>query len=200
MKLAPLVRALSRRQMDIAPEWAEEEYLPIVPSSRLWLAARGDGNRPRFAGLFAATWRQIPLWGRRACVKHWREDPFPFQQGLWSPLIELAADWELSDRCWRQPKDMGVCGRNAHSLYFYQPLVDALPPQHVSELIAHELAHVVQYAKGWIERNSVDAPNDRSTPRLFDDNEIAADEIMEEWGFNPDGLEEWVDQNWKWLE
>jgi hypothetical protein len=115
-------------------------------------------------------------------------------QRLWSLVVELVDDWELSDVSGRQPKDMAVCGRAGHSLYFYAPLVDALPEQHVGELIAHELAHTVEYASGEYQRT------DRSQHRWFDDVEIVSDEIMECWGFDSCAIDEWVEKNWKWPE
>ena len=127
-------------------------------------------------------------------VKHWRECPPGRLQGLWSPLVALVDDWEFSDHFSREPKDLGACGRGGHSLFFYAAIVDAMPAQHVGELIAHELAHAVQYARG-------DWPNtDRSKPRWWDEAEMVADEIMGEWGFDPWAMDDWMERNWKWPE
>ena len=74
------------------------EYLPIVPSSRLWLPLPGDGDDARFAAIFRDTWRRIPLNARRAMVGHWRKSqPLSAIQLVWSPLICLCNEWELSD-------------------------------------------------------------------------------------------------------
>jgi len=170
------------------------EYLPIVPSSRLWLPRLGKGDDARFAENFRDTWRRIPLNARRAMVGHWRKSqPLSAIQMVWSPLICLCNEWELSDETWRQPKDAGVCGHNGHTLYFYAPLVDAMPPQHVGELIAHELAHVVQYANGEIDFR-VGRPIDRN----YDDTENYADDIMEDWGFDSVAMDKWCRENWIW--
>ena len=134
---------------------AAPELLPIVPRSRLWLPKLGIGDDERFASIFRNTWHKIPLGARRLKVKHWRENSAHFPiQGLWSPTIQLTDYWELSDRTVRQPKDLGVCGRNGHSLYFYAPAVDAVPAQHVEELIAHELRMCGSMPKAKLSRRT----------------------------------------------
>lgn len=190
-----LIRRLSPIPDLIPDEWAANapEFLPIVPSARLWLPRLGIGDDERFAILVQDTWRRIPLGARRLMVRHWRRsEPIWAIQGLWSPTIQLTEYWELSDQSVRQPKDLAGCGRNGHSLYFYAPLVDAMPAQHVQELIAHELAHVVQYAIG-------EPPHsDRTLPRWCDQTEIIADEIMELWDFDPWAMDKWVERHWTW--
>lgn len=191
------IKTLSRRlatcpfdqsDLDDAPE-----FLPVVPTSRLWLPRLGFGDDERFAAIFRDTWCRIPLKARRIMVKHWRKsEPAWAIQGLWSPTIQLTDDWEFSDRSVRQPKEVAACGRNGHSLYFYAPLVDAMPVVHVQELIAHELAHVVQYGIG-------EPPStDRSVPRWSDDSELEADEMMELWGFDCWAMDEWIAAHWTW--
>jgi len=188
-----LIRQLAKPPFDaISPENAPE-FLPIVPSSRLWLPRLGIGDDERFAFIFRDTWRRIPLRAKRLMVRHWRmSEPVWAIQGFWSPVIELADYWEFSDRTVRHPKDAAACGRNGHSLYFYAPLVDAMPVVHVQELVAHELAHVVQFAIG-------EPPSgDRTLPRGSDDAEMVADEIMEEWGYDPNAMDDWTAANWTW--
>jgi hypothetical protein len=107
-------------------------------------------------------------------------------------MVQLTDHWAFSDRAIRQPKDMAACGRKGHSLYFYAPIVDVMPTRHVEELVAHELAHAVLCAKG--ER----LPTERTQHRCFDPSESMADEIMELWGFDPDAVDVWVQQNWNW--
>ena len=117
-------------------------------------------------------------------------------QGLWSPTIALVDHWELSDNTWRQPKDMGACGRKGHSVYYWAPIVDAMPDAHVAELIAHELVHVFQHARGEIPFTAGIDHNDRSQPRWANDHEMWADEIMEWWDFDPWAMDEWCAANW----
>lgn len=180
------------RFLDLYDAADNYEFLPILPSSRLWLPRLGIGDDERFAGIFRDTWKSIPLRARRLIVKLWRQCPLRRLQGLWSPMVALSDYWEFSEWSGREPKDFGGCGCGGHSLYFFAPIVDAMPVQHVGELIAHELAHAVQFASG-------DFPQtDRSKHRWFDDTEIIADEIMHQWGFDPDAIDDWIKANWKW--
>ena len=64
-----------------------------------------------------------------------------------------------------------------------------MPEHHVQELIAHELAHVIQFAFG-------EPPSsDGTLPRGCDDAELVADEIMEDWGFDPYAMDDWTAAN-----
>lgn len=198
-KLATLVRRLSPFEEfdDDQMEFAVPEFLPIVPTSRLWLPKLGVGDDEGFASIFRDTWRQIDIRARRLMVAHWRKgQPRYAIQGLWSPTIHLTRSWEFSRWDWRKPKDLGACGSGGHSLYFYAPVVDAMPTKHVQELVAHELAHVVQYATGDLPRSG--SMMDRTIPRIFDAIENIADEYMEWWGFDADAMDDWCAKNWKW--
>ena len=70
-----------------------------------------------------------------------------------------------------------------------------MPRKHVKEIIAHELAHVVQYATDDLPRPG---SMDKTIPRNFDPIENIADEYMEWWGFDPDAIDDWVNDKWKW--
>jgi hypothetical protein len=54
------------------------------------------------------------------------------------------------------------------------------------------LAHAVLYAEG--ESRSTD----RTLHRWFDPVENMADEIMEIWGFDPNAMDTWMQENWTW--
>jgi hypothetical protein len=197
-RLATLVRKLSPFENFDADqmEFAAPEFFPIVPTSRLWLPRLGVGNDERFANIFRDTWRQIDIRARRLMVAHWRNgQPRYAIQGLWSPTIRLCRSWQFNEWSWRGPRDLGACGSGGHSLYFYAPVVDAMPTKHVGELIAHELAHVIQYATGDLPRPG---GTDRTIPRSCDPIENIADEYMEWWGFDPSAIDEWCAENWKW--
>lgn len=182
----------SFRFLDLYDAAANYEFLPIVPSSRLWLPRLGIGDDARFAGIFRDTWGSIPIRARRLIVKHWRQCPLGRLQGLWSPMVALANYWEFSEWGVRGMKDYAACGCGGHSLFFDAPLVDAMPSQHVRELIAHELAHAVEYACGEFPQA------DRTQPRVFVEAENVADEIMEGWGFDPWAMDHWIERNWRW--
>ncbi|MBI2806097.1 MAG: hypothetical protein HYX68_14040 [Planctomycetes bacterium] len=191
--LKTLARKLSPPLLvEDAERFKAPDFLPVVPTSRLWLPRWEIGDDKRFALIFRDTWKRVPIRARRLMVRHWRTCPIWLMQGLWSPTISLTDDWEFSDVCGRKPKDLGGCGRGGHSLYFFAPIVDAMPVQHVGELIAHELAHAVQYASGDLPQTN------RELPRCWDDTETFADEIMHEWGFDPWAMDDWIERHWKW--
>ena len=102
---------------------------------------------------------------------------------FWSPCIELVADWEERDR------DLACVGRAGHSILFLASIVDVLPEEHVAELIAHELAHV------WLIAGGQEDASNKSLHRWDDPVEIAADEVMDYWGFEPDSIDDWLMRN-----
>jgi hypothetical protein len=182
-----LVQRAERYDMD-------REFLPIVATSRLWLPRLGIGDDERFASIFRNTWKKIPLCARRMMVKYSRSCPIRLIRGLWSPWVSLVLDWKFSSRGFRHPRDLAACGRFGHCLFFYAPVVDAMPVQHVEELVAHELAHVVNKASGDMLQT------DRTQPRWNDPSEEIADEIMQTWGFDPYAMDRWLKAHWKWNE
>jgi len=184
-QLAP--QLVTHYDIDGAPN-----YLPIVPSSRLWLPHLGIGDDKRFAAIFRNTWRKLPFRDRRMMVMHWRMcEPFRIRE-FWSPYVALSDDWTFFDGARRHPKDIAACGHSGHVLFFHASVVDTMPAVHVEELIAHELAHVIQHANGEMPQT------DRSVPRCLDDSESDADEIMEQWGFEPSAMDKWIAAEWKW--
>lgn len=74
-RLKTLIRRLTTTSEFDDDQWekASAEYLPIVPSARLWLPRLGVGDDGRFARIFRDTWRKIPLKAKRLMVKHWRK-------------------------------------------------------------------------------------------------------------------------------
>jgi hypothetical protein len=167
--------------MEIKGAPPDQRYLTIQRSSDLYLPVLGFGDDVRFARIFRDTWRRIPLWARRRLVGYWRQS----QHWLLpvSPCIELLGDWFERDR------DLGCVGRAGHEIWFWAPIVDAFPEVHVAELIAHELAHVLLRTCGWEEHTN------REVHRWDDPIEEAADEVMEDWGFDPNDMDVWVYRN-----
>ena len=161
----------------------DTQYLTIQRSSYLYLPVLGYGDDVRFCEIFQRTWRRIPLWARRRLVGHWRDDCRNGTVSHMSPRIELLGDWVERDRAF------GCIGRAGHRIWFWAPIVDAFPEEHVAELIAHELAHVYLFAFGQEEGTN------RRLHRWDDPIEEAADELMEEWGFDPYDMDDWVSRN-----
>lgn len=152
---------------------------------RIYLSGRSIHREPmnemqqKFARLFRETWIRIPLWARRPMFKHWRRD-FHGVRVIGAPAIYVS-DWWPD----REPGQLGVCGQRGHRLNFWAKAVLEYPDENVRELIAHELAHVLQHA-----RSTTDVGSDRWVPRWCDDFELEADEIMEAWDFDSSALDD----------
>lgn len=145
------------------PEWVRTDRIPILPRSRLYLGYDWEGDGPRFAGLFASTWRRLPLGARRSLLGYWRA-PSPAREvhgrreyrldggggdsPIWvidvgeGPRIEYRrADYDEEDA-------LGGCGGDGHRLWFNSTRLDGLPDGPVQYVVAHELAHAFQRATG----------------------------------------------------
>ena len=150
-------------------------------TSGLYLEGYGAADDARFARVFSETWRSLPLWFRRRCVRFWttmRTHPDAIV-----PRIEVAdvmSDW------FRDDSDIAIaqCGMMGRLLTFCGPVVDAMPDDVLRILIAHELAHVHQWASG--EREKL--PDGMV--------EIAADELLyHDLDIDPEPLALWQAAN-----
>jgi hypothetical protein len=157
---------------------AEGVMFPLLPRHGIYLFAPHGGGE-RFAQLFVETWRRLPLRVRRRVLKHWSTDPFPYQ--LFKPSIELLAGWSSRDRGRGLRGTWGCSSHHGHTVRFWTRIVAAFPDHLVQDLIAHELAHVDQWAAGW-DLNEMDP---------FEVEE-AADWMVENWGFSATAMDEWA--------
>ena len=149
------------------------EYLPILPRSGLWLF-HTDGNGPRFARLFAETWRRVPLCGRRRILKFWREHrPSGGPSRGW-PHIELIEDKSNFHHSDGEGEVVGQAQKRGGQLAFKSGAVDNAPVETVVAMIGHELAHVYHYA---VDPVYSQAGCDCEGP-VFD--------VLVDWGFDPD--------------
>ena len=152
----------------------------LLPRHDVFLTAYGSSraHAPRFADLFRQTWARLPLYARRRILQHWRAGAHPF--------IAVSPDIELTD-FWSERKtgrglrgDKACVFRRGHKLRFCTKIVCAYPDNLVCDLIAHELAHVHQWARG-DDLNEVH-------PMEFEED---ADWQVEAWGFSSDAMDEW---------
>ena len=151
----------------------------LWPRPPLYLFAP-DGGAERFTRLFRETWRRIPCWYRGSMLRHWRVAP-EFPRYVLTPQVQLLECWgDTPRRSLRGVK--AAVSEAGHRLKFRTRVVDAYPDDLVRDLIAHELAHVVQCATGGIELEGDDAG-------FW--NEVGADELVDCWGFEPDAMDEW---------
>ncbi len=188
-------------------------YWPLLPRHDIYLSATGCDGR-RFASLFRETWKRIPLWGRRRMLGHWRAtaptlegwlaiqqqleqhgikrrpDPEPHYWML--PHLELTSD-PLRNDVLAWTSDRG------DRLKFHGEPVATMPDDVVQDLIAHELAHVMQSADGvWAGQSYPDGDVDyfyRDGTYLGGrlEIEVDADYTIMRWGFDTDSIERWAD-------
>ena len=137
-----------------------------------------DGGFPggeRFAELFAdafvdSRWPDAFLGDIMA---HWSSGP------TCSPRIEFAnTDRILVDG--RYVEAFGVVDQLGHRLRFNGRHVCGMPEDVVVAVIAHELLHVLEYAKGIADRPS-------------GDREQWVDRMLSRLGFDPQSVQTWVD-------
>jgi hypothetical protein len=166
----------------------------LLPRHKVELCAfQGDGQR--FADLFVQTWKRLPLWARRRILGFWR-DALLFDKASSvarnSPIIELADDWSG-----RPERGFAMVDYLGHRMRFRPIDVDVMPADVVQDLIAHELAHVLQDVYG-IKCISVD---DEGIMTYIDANgdyfgclreiEADADGAMDGWGFDHESIDRW---------
>jgi len=134
------------------------------------------GDPRRFWNLVCETWSRIAEAGRAEIDAHWRTLLDGFDPQEW-PRILLARDWEG-----RGPRDWGMCNEKGLSLHFFAPIIEEMPDDVAHLLIAHELGHVVEFAR-WRP----------GMPGSKADMEAAVWQITEGWGLPASALRRWED-------
>ncbi len=149
------------------------------------------GNGRRFSQVFRATWKRIPLRIRRRLLGHWRN-----RGGLMFGVI-LSPSILLTNHSLRDRKSFAETTKLGHELKFSAKEADDMPDDVLQDLIAHELAHVLQSADGI--RCVKQYPDGRadfvnSKGDYWGGNveiEDGADCEMSIWGFDPDSIDKW---------
>src|SRR5262249_32293466 len=132
---------------------------------------------------FCDTWYRLPLGPRREILRHWRtraglpsQFTRPLNPSLWWVQNEIGNIGAFASR------DTGphaTSSQLGHLILFNARTFARLPDQASRYVIAHELAHVLQWIAGAIRENEA----------LL---EVDADRLAVEWGFwNPAQFEEW---------
>jgi hypothetical protein len=165
------------------------QLIPIIPRSGIYLSGHGHGDDRRFARLFKGTWLTLPLAARRKMLRHWRHDERRGIGGFWgtpttSPTIELlsgwfpteSALWEAMDGLPEAEQPLAQTFGGGHTLRFWSRALDPMPDDLVRRLVAHELAHVHQFACG---RSGADC-------------EAFAEQLASCWGYPGGPIREWA--------
>jgi hypothetical protein len=160
----------------------DEPWFPLLSRHGIYLYAPNGGGE-RFSKLFVETWKRLPLWARRRMLRHWNSYNCSYLG--YSPLIQLLSGWS-NQRIDRGGGGLrgtkGVVNRLGHHIQFWTKIVAAYPDELVRDLIAHELAHVVQWASG---RDLNDDDDDASCV------EDHADMLVDNWGFSSTAMDDW---------
>lgn len=109
----------------------------------------------RFVCAFVTVWRRLPPWDQDLLVRHW------FARGE-HPRIVLTY---LQDHPEEGPT-LAECSQGGRSICFDPRWFDGLTDAFLQTLIAHELAHAVEWSRGGDYRN-----------------ETATDALVERWGY-----------------
>lgn len=202
----------------IAPNWSEDEWRKIEatllsmmdPGARLRLEPRPiiaeipllprhgvnlevmAGNGQKFADAFKATWKRLPLSWRRAVVPYWKQQ-HP-RWSLWgSPWIQLG-----KGRSFLPQKAMAMVNLEGYRMRFRSTIFDVMPFDVAQDVIAHELAHVMQSIEGIvcvkIDRECGDTYIDNKTGRYWGGNlelEQDADVLTDRAGFDSESVDRW---------
>jgi hypothetical protein len=180
----------------------KQSTIPIVPSSNLYLSpSYGRFSRDselRFAIVFRQTWKRIPLAFRRLVVKYWREETNPavITYGAIQPatnkvipLIKLSSGWSGFRNDKTDPSEQkGVLAEvfaRGFVMRFHAQSVALMADSVLGDLIAHEVAHVFQYAADW--RVGAPAQEEPDHALLEED----ADGLVRSWGFSDTSIDEW---------
>ena len=164
--------------------------LRLLPRHEILLWVHPGGGR-RFAAVFRQAWRRLPLWARRRLLVYWKGSSHKLGVVL-SPEVHLT-DIPIA----YEERTLAGVDRSGHRLKFRSDVVDAMPDDVLQDLIAHELAHVLQNAQGihcieqYDDGRAVYAAEDGG---IFGGNleiELDADWTMEGWGFDPESIDRW---------
>lgn len=152
---------------------------------------RAEGGE-RFARLFRETWRRLPLCARRTILAYWRCEPIPALPI--KPDIELLSYWPGQRRGRGLRSDKAAVYHHGYSMKFWWKIVAAYPDNVVMDLIAHELAHVIQYGVGYrdVVRDGRPVTIDPDGEELsMAQVEEYADWIAQLCGFEPWSIDDW---------
>jgi hypothetical protein len=173
------------------------DQMPSLFASSVPLLARHgidltaiDGDGRRFSRVYRETWKRTPLGARRQLLGHWRSGGGLMFGVLLSPIVLLTN--QLSAR-----GAFAETSKFGHELKFSGKQVDAMPEDVVQDLIAHELAHVLQNAIGIRcvkqyrdgRADFVDSRGEYWGGNL--ELEENADCEMSIWGFDPYSIDQW---------
>ncbi len=171
----------------------------LLPRHKIFLTSAGYVDDARFVRVFRATWRRIPLRYRCRLLAYWRELQNE-SEGLcpvFFPAQKMPTDHERVDA----PMALGLWKSFGGSTHYLAPVVEMMPDNILSTLIAHELAHVAYRLDMQFSQPELFTDGDGALTRLclrerdeverYGD-EMEVREMQDEWGFDEDECCEWL--------
>jgi hypothetical protein len=144
-------------------------YFRLLPRHEVYACVWGS-DKKRYLALVKDTWKRLPLYERRLILKYWRDHQL--FTGVAVEVLPPPFPWDTK---------FATCLYCGTHLSFWAEVFDLMPDEVAHALIAHELAHVYHWAEG-------DDLTDNSLPGFV---EAYADNMVEEWGFDLEALEDW---------
>lgn len=108
----------------------------LVPGVSVWEYDGRSDVVDRLVRLFRETWRCVPASARRRLRRYWRRHGG-------GPRVELMSYWSGYE-----PGISAQVGLLGHQVRFHTPFIELSNEADVRFIIAHELAHVLQWATG----------------------------------------------------
>jgi hypothetical protein len=194
-------RAGLSHDSDLLNRFTRSRYYPVAIDDLLYVWDFGHGDVPKSARAFARTWDRIPQSDRTGLTGYWgRLADSGYVESL--PGVLGIPIYMEANSTFRHQRLLAVCEGSGSALKFYSHVIDALPARHLPALIAHELAHVLQAARG--EMKPADNPTEEEA-RVFgewatniayhnSEGERSADLIAAGWGFNVAAFSRWASE------
>jgi hypothetical protein len=153
--------------------WSPPATVQPIPREPIYILIRKFCDEERLAELVRSSWTRIPARARRRLRAHWKTQEGSHSLSSGPLRIEALPSWPEFRQC------LGMCMTAGHAIRLHSLTVQAAPDEVVSTLIAHEIAHVYQFATGanWNRPNRVIK---EEVSRLLDG-----------WGFRESAISKW---------
>jgi len=152
-----------------------EKILTLIPSAKVTFIGSDHFHSERFAVLFQATWKLLPLSARRLLLKHWRHMSHKWKT-ISFPTINVGSffGWPFC------ADSFGNCRWEGGELWYACEIIENLSFSGIMTLIAHELGHAYYYA---LERD-FNARGKESHLEESGGSEQEVQDLLLEWGFD----------------
>ena len=171
----------------LKPPADSRRFIPILPRSGLYMPRISDphgylgvseSGYQGFAKQFKETFHRLPRSARLKLVAFWQD----LDAGRCAPSPEIYLTRAIGEYGGRN-----FAGVQAGIRLKFHPIVVRMPDAVLQDLIGHELAHVFQWATGELT-SDMDGYDEGAC-------EEDADWRMERWGFDPDSIDDWAEQD-----